>query len=226
MRQALQSPPEATRSRISPQALTNGVYVHYGCGLCAPEGWLNFDASPTLRFQRIPIVGNAAPGPRFHKNTRYGDIITGLPVPSGTADVVYCSHVLEHLALEDFRRALRNTYRVLRSGGTFRLVVPDLKACAEHYLNADSPDAAITFITDMRIGLERRPRGVRGLLRTWLGNSGHRWMWDYEAMKAELNEVGFTDIRRARFGDNPDPMFAGVESPGRWNGALGMECRK
>src|SRR5882724_7131927 len=32
-------------------------YVHYGCLFCAPESWLNFDASPTLRFERIPILG-------------------------------------------------------------------------------------------------------------------------------------------------------------------------
>ncbi|MCI5142460.1 MAG: methyltransferase type 11, partial [Candidatus Electrothrix sp. ATG1] len=30
-------------------------FIHYGCGLSAPESWLNFDASPTLRLQRIPL---------------------------------------------------------------------------------------------------------------------------------------------------------------------------
>ena len=25
------------------------IYVQYGCGLCAPKEWVNFDVSPTLR---------------------------------------------------------------------------------------------------------------------------------------------------------------------------------
>jgi hypothetical protein len=33
----------------------NNEYVQYGCGYSAPNSWVNFDASPTLRFERIPI---------------------------------------------------------------------------------------------------------------------------------------------------------------------------
>ena len=35
--------------------MSDGLYVQYGCGLSAPAGWMNFDASPTLRFERSPI---------------------------------------------------------------------------------------------------------------------------------------------------------------------------
>jgi hypothetical protein len=43
------------------------VYVQYGCGSSAPEGWLNFDAS--LRVQ-LGIRGKV-----FPRNVRYGDIV-------------------------------------------------------------------------------------------------------------------------------------------------------
>ena len=33
------------------------IYVQYGCGLAAPKEWMNFDGSPTLRVQQIPIIG-------------------------------------------------------------------------------------------------------------------------------------------------------------------------
>lgn len=29
-------------------------YVRYGCGIAAPEGWINFNSSPRLRFERMP----------------------------------------------------------------------------------------------------------------------------------------------------------------------------
>ncbi len=203
-------------------------YVQYGCGLSAPEGWLNFDASPTLRFERIPLVGalytrNKA---RFPKEVRYGDIVKGLPLPEGSCHAVYCSHVLEHLALEDCRAALRNTYRILEPGGTFRLVLPDLRAGIENYLKNGTPDAAHQFIRDTHLGDERRRRGVRGLLVAWLSNSKHLWMWDYEALAHELESAGFVDVRRAQFGDSPDPAFSAVEARNRWDDCLGIECRK
>src|SRR5689334_21131496 len=95
--------------------------VQFGCGMCAPTGWENYDASPTLFFERIPILGRfyTKNATRFPKTVRFGDIVRGLPVPPETCEAVYCSHVLEHLTLEDFRTALKNTYNILRPGGTF-----------------------------------------------------------------------------------------------------------
>ena len=30
------------------------IYVQYGCGINAPQSWINFDASPNLRLERLP----------------------------------------------------------------------------------------------------------------------------------------------------------------------------
>ncbi len=61
------------------------MYVQYGAGFSGPDGWVNFDASPTLRIQKIPAIGsvlaklsgNAEP---FPESVRYGDVVKGLPV--------------------------------------------------------------------------------------------------------------------------------------------------
>lgn len=202
-------------------------YVQYGCGFSAPSEWRNFDASPTLRFERIPLVGKwyTRNSGRFPSNVEYGDIVKGLPLPSHSCRGVYCSHVLEHLALADFREALRNTGRLLEPGGTFRLVLPDLEFFAKRYVAAPSDRAAIEFMEDSYLGHHVRPKGLKGLLVSALGNSHHLWMWDYSSMNRELAEAGFTDIRRAEFGDSSDPMFTHVEEEGRWTNCLGMECR-
>jgi hypothetical protein len=71
-----------------------GNYVQYGCGLSAPAEWINFDVSPTLRIQKIPILGGLLKGrlnTRFPDNVRYGDIIKGLPVADNSCDGLYCS---------------------------------------------------------------------------------------------------------------------------------------
>ncbi len=205
------------------------LYVNYGCGYgdetCAPQGWLNFDASPTLRLERIPMIGRLVPA-KFPATARYGDIRKGPLVSDASADGVYCSHVLEHLALDDCRAALKNTFRMLRPGGIFRLVLPDLKILAREYLGSSEPDAAVRFMETTNMGRPSRPKGLTGLLRSWIGNSEHQWMWDYQALAMELEKAGFVSIRPAVLGDSGDAMFAKVESENRWNSALGMQSQR
>ena len=85
---------------ISPgvRTMTKGsTYVEYGCGWSVPEtdGWRHFDASPTLLFERIPVIGKlyTKNRVRFPDHVEFGDIVRGLPVEAQSLDGVYCSHV-------------------------------------------------------------------------------------------------------------------------------------
>ena len=95
----------STSLRITPWQSLRGSsmadrYVQYGCGLGVASGWENYDASPTLRLERLPLVGRLVHvnQQRFPPGARYGDILRGLPVPKASCAGVYCSHVIEHLA--------------------------------------------------------------------------------------------------------------------------------
>ena len=202
-------------------------YLQYGCGMSAPKRWRNFDSSPTLRFERLPIVGGiyTKNTTRFPANVEYGDIVKGLPVSAGTCCAIYCSHVLEHLSLSDCKTALHNTQKLLRPGGIFRLVMPDLEYLARQYLAQATPQAAHDFMTNAHLGQTTRSRGLAGALVAWLGNSLHLWMWDYQSLVPELTAAGFRGIRRASFGDSTDALFGDVEERGRWDNCLGVECR-
>jgi len=208
----------------------NNEYVQYGCGMSAPKSWKNFDASPTLRFERMPIIGKlyTKNSSRFPENVEFGDIVRGLPVTTDSCIGVYCSHILEHLCLEDFREALKNTYKILKYGGCFRLVLPDLEYSIKQYLDNSnsSTDASLSFLRETYLGKEKRSRGLKGFIAEWLGNSQHLWMWDYKSISLELKNEGFTNIRRANFGDSTDLMFNDVEDEGRWINCLGVECTK
>ncbi len=208
--------------------MNNSKYVQYGCGWTAPKDWRNFDGSPTLRFERLPIVGglytkNAA---RFPDNVEYGDIVKGLPVADCSCSAVYCSHVLEHLALSDCKISLQNTLKMLQPRGFFRMVLPDLEYAIHKYVNDSSENAAANFLLDTSLGFTHRQKGLRSLASAWLGNSRHLWMWDYKSLKAELEAAGFVDVRRASFADSVEPAFLSVEDASRWKNCLGIECRK
>jgi ubiquinone/menaquinone biosynthesis C-methylase UbiE len=198
--------------------------IQYGCGLCSPDDWINFDCSPTLKIERLPLLGHLIPGKLFPSSVRYGDIVKRLPVEDETADAIYCSHVLEHLALHDLRIALKNTFRILKQGGTFRLVLPDLEFYIQQYLNDPLHARAENFMRSTLLGLESRPRGVLSKIKQLYGNSKHLWMWDYEAMRIELEKTGFSHVRRAVFGDSSNSDFTEVEEESRWRNCLGLEC--
>lgn len=57
-------------------------YIQYGYGRNAASGWRNFDASPTLLFERLALVGwlYTKNEPRFPMNIEYGDFAKELPI--------------------------------------------------------------------------------------------------------------------------------------------------
>ena len=95
--------------------IRTGDRLNVGCGTRIRPGWVNVDMA-------------TVDGVVSH------DIRRGLPFPAHSFDLVYHSHVLEHLAPEQGRALLEDCYRVLRPGGVLRVVVPDLERIARDYL--------------------------------------------------------------------------------------------
>jgi hypothetical protein len=214
---------------------TKSLSVQIGCGRQAPLSWLNFDSSPTLRFERLPLIGllYTKNQRRFPANIQYGDIVSGLPIARGTVDRLYASHVLEHLAYDDAMRALHNSFAILKAGGVFRLIVPDLATRACRYVDRNAkadPQAASDFMDSTLLGERARPAGIIAKISAIFGSSLHRWMWDEPAMRQALEQVGFRGIRRCQFGDSNDAEFNLVEEASRFVDndivEVAMECRK
>ena len=218
------------RSATQRDAATSIVYVQFGCGVCAPHNWINFDAGPAFWIEKyLPFLKSALINrgfPDYPANIRYGNVVKALPIPRESAGGIYSSHVLEHLALNEFRQTLRNVYSYLIPGGTFRAVLPDLEWLVKNYVVSLEASAASWFMRESDLGVEAQKGGVSGILKRVFGRSAHLWMWDYKNLAGELEAAGFTDIRRAQYADNSDPRFQEVEQPDRWKNCLGIECRK
>ncbi len=204
--------------------------VQYGCGLSAPLDWVNFDSSPTLRLQRLPLLGRFIRKVDFPSNILYGDIIKGLPgIEENSCDAIYCSHVLEHLSLNDFSIAVSNTCRMLKKGGYFRCVLPDLEFAIDNYISDRSsmPEkASFNFLQLTLLGQESRPHGLKERLIASAGNSKHLWMWDQYSLKKALLDSGFSEVRKCQFNDSVYKGFLSVEEKSRFWGAIAFEAIK
>ncbi|KAA2239911.1 methyltransferase domain-containing protein [Chitinophaga agrisoli] len=212
----------------------NKLYVQYGSGpFSAPAGWKNYDSSPTLRLQQLPVIGKFLQQKMhvaFHPDALLGDILKGLPgIAENSCDGVYCCHVLEHLSYDDCLTALRNTYHILRPGGCFRCVVPDLEAAARRYidnLHGNDREANVKFMEETLLGKQRRVRGLRQLVQTAFGNREHLYMWDHVSLTHQLQQAGFRTVRRCTFNDAEDEMFKRVEEAIRFENAVALEATK
>jgi hypothetical protein len=211
--------------------------VQYGAGWLAAPGWLNFDSSPSLWLERLPVIGGLIKinKDRFPKDILFGDIVKGLPVAPGSVASIYASHVLEHLCYDDFWRALTNTYAALQPGGVFRLIVPDLQGRARRYLQkaeTGDPEAASRFLEESFLGQKTQAHSLSQRIRKLWGHSDHLWMWDEPAIAEALRKTGFVDIRRCSLGDAADPAFSAVERADRFADddtgdiEVAMECKK
>jgi predicted SAM-dependent methyltransferase len=55
--------------------------------------------------------------------------------PDNSVDLIYASHVIEHLSVADAKRAIAEWYRVLKRNGVLRLAVPDFGMMVRMYMD-------------------------------------------------------------------------------------------
>jgi predicted SAM-dependent methyltransferase len=101
--------------------------------------------------------------------------------PDGSADIIYCAHVLEHIPRPHILDVLEEWRRVLKPGGTLRLSVPDFFVLADLYLNEGVSMWRITGPLHGRQDYEANT---------------HYITFDYEYLAWLLGTAGYHDIRR------------------------------
>jgi predicted SAM-dependent methyltransferase len=206
--------------------------LHIGCGMNAPSDFDNFDVSPTLRFERIPIFGAwyTKNSTRFPRNVRYGNIAYGLNGVDDYYDACYCSHVLEHLSKDEFDIAIENVQKYLKPGGVFRLIMPDLHKYVTTYLNNYNRDyeySSTEFINQTLLGTQEfRKRNLLSIIKNGLSNSRHIWLWDDITTMEALKQAGFDGITKRSFNVSSTDYFSNIEKESSFNNAFCIECIK
>ena len=217
---------------IKNRIVTENICLHIGCGLVTGKDWINTDVSPSLRISQLPLVGKllitAINGPLWHKSVRYLDIVEGSKGLQGTCDLIYASHVLEHLALSDFHQALDNIKNYLKDGGIFRALVPDLNKYIELYQQERNNQelqnkAAMNFIESIGIGCTVSRSNFYKRINEALANSRHQWMWDTLSLQEAFIQHGFEHVRQCEYGDYTDKRFAQIERQETFANAICIE---
>ncbi len=194
------------------------VRVNIGCGATPAEGWRNFDNSLSLKLAHHPTLARIlepvlSPQQieyidfcRKHR-VEFADATKRIPLPDASAEIVYSSHMLEHLDRAEARSFLAEARRVLCDGGILRIAIPDMgKLCAEYISHGD----ADRFMERMLI-CEPKPKTLLGRFRQALvGRRNHHWMYDAASLSKLLSSAGFRNVTLLKPGEtaisNPRPL--------------------
>lgn len=141
-----------------PKNADGKVYVNLGCGVNTSSEFINIDAFP---FRRTNLVLN----------------IQNLSVfPSNSVDMVYASHVMEHIPRAELTKTLTEWCRVLKPGGVLRFGVPDF-------------DKLIAIYTAGGKQVENVVNQVLGQDRDY---DRHCTLWNFMFAQKTLKEAGFS----------------------------------
>ncbi|HXY69864.1 MAG TPA: hypothetical protein VEH62_10480 [Gemmatimonadales bacterium] len=160
------------RSVIAALGARGGLRLHLGSGDRLRAGWVNVDIHPAADLRL--------------------DVRRPWPFADGTAIEVYAEHLFEHLAWPgETAHFLAEARRVLASGGTLRLSVPDL---ARHVRAYAAHDAA--FRADFAPFLPPGATTWGDALNHHFRQDGeHLYAYDAETLAERLHAAGFTDAR-------------------------------
>lgn len=222
--------------------MTEPLVLNLGCGYRTSPRCTNIDWSPAIRLQTSRLGRRVAPylagRDRWAEfEQRAGEVMChdlrrGIPFPDDSADVVYHSHVLEHLDRDVVPGFLAEVRRVLKPGGIHRIVVPDLELQARAYLaslekalddpapsHADEHEERVTEMIEQLVrreahGSSTKPPGRRRAENLLLGDARkrgetHQWMWDRVSLPRELVAAGFSDPRILTNTDSQIPDWRG-----------------
>ena len=121
-----------------------------------------------------------------------------IPLKSSSADVIYSSHMLEHLDSDEVKKFLKEAKRVLIAGGIIRLVVPDL----EKLINQYNKDKLANQFMKKSLLYFVKPKTLLEKIKFFIvGARHHMWMYDKSSLSKLLIENGFKNPAILSSGD-------------------------
>ncbi|MDG4554092.1 MAG: methyltransferase domain-containing protein [Candidatus Competibacter sp.] len=203
------------------------LILNLGCGTktSASPSVINIDWSIYLRLKRnrfwraiLPLFvrgGRLKLFKEMPNNIIVHNLAKGIPFESNSVDVVYHSHMLEHLDKSVVDRFLLEAKRVLKPGGIHRIVVPDLEYLCKQYFDhlnhccTDNSEQArhddyIAEIIEQCVRKESFGTSQQSPLRRFIENlilgdarkrgETHQWMYDHINLTHILLQTGYHDV--------------------------------
>lgn len=195
---------------------------HLGCGTIFIKNYLNIGYWNHLQDDVLYGNPNGVEGTVMLNH----DLVRGIPCSDGSLEVIYHSHLLEHLSYKDGMVFIENCFKALQPGGIMRVLVPDLELWVNNYVQGNT-----FFFDEYRKALapEEHLYPTKGaVFMGMLHNHEHKCGYDFETLKWVLERAGFERVRRTlvQSSDLPDIVEVEPYVPVKAMETLCVECYK
>ena len=217
--------------------------LNLGCGTktSSDPRVISIDWSVLLRLRKnrvfSPIVPLLIRGERLRRfrslpdNILVRNLRKGIPFESGSVDVVYHSHFLEHLDRDVACQFLLEAKRVLKTGGIHRIVVPDLERICKSYVahvslcDSDETergrhDEYVARVLEQSVRREAHGTSQQAPFRRFVENlmlgdarrrgETHQWMYDRINLTERLIAAGYSETHWQDQDRSLIPDWAGI----------------
>lgn len=180
--------------------------LHFGCGYSILSGWLNVDVYPLSR------------------KVMRCDGRKKLPFREDQFDCIYCEHMIEHIEYGEALSLAQEFKRILKPGGTIRIVTPDLERFAKMVLQKTSrlEEQYIKWVVDTA-GYPL-PTSAGSVINVQARSHGHKYLYTSDTLCMLLEYAGFSKIVKCKIGESNHPAMCELENTKRMNnGFLDLE---
>ncbi|MEB3180401.1 MAG: methyltransferase domain-containing protein [Nostocaceae cyanobacterium] len=202
--------------------------LNLGCGDQTPKDWTNVDYAMGAWIAQLPVISFINKKLKiinfdWPENIYLYDLTKKFPWADNTVDVIYSSHTLEHLSKTQGLHFLSECYRVLKPNGIVRIVVPDLRAYVDKYIQGEIP--ADRLLDELYVGYEAPEDGFWKQKLSPFIRFPHKCMYDTPALVRIMSEIGFEAVSKEGF-DSEIVNIEGIEIADRTIDAVIVEAKK
>lgn len=205
--------------------INNALYVNVGA---APEELIHPWMGVTIwggyyeGVRKAGVQGGIPVYESFRKGRVINHNVTeGLPFTDSSVISLYSSHFIEHLNFTEGKNFLKEGYRVLKPGGIIRIVCPDLtiwldkltaKEVDRDFFNTYKQFVDIDYFENYLYSEVDNLKTKFQVFNSMILNWEHKWMWEYESFKLELENIGYKNIKKCSLYEGKMERLKEIES--------------
>ena len=192
--------------------------LHVGCGLVLLDGWLNILYEPRQEYGKVQDKGG-----RLLLNY---NLLKKWPVNDNTISFIAGSHFIEHLDLNYGIFFLKESFRVMKSGGVIRLSCPDLGIYIKNYVENNASFFRNELIREWCTFDKAETPGEILAAKAYDSGGAHKWFYDFDSLKHILELSGFRNVKNCQRLEGLTPNLDAIELSDRELETVYVEAQK
>ena len=216
--------------------MTHTKFINVGCGTTPIKGWLNYDNSVAIKIAKSPGLFKILKllnilskkqieniNWNMRHEIKFANVVKSIPVTKNSAEVIYSSHMVEHLSRADLQKFLKQSFSKLAEGGVLRVVLPDLQLIIDDYNIEKNSDV---FMEKIMMEPPEIDTLISKLKLLIVGYRQHQWMYNAKSISKIFEDYGFSNVCILAAGETTLAELNGLDLYERSEESLYIEGKK